>query len=130
VAAYNQVAALDLQATGAAAYYRQVKPREWPPGFRVHYEFYRTSKGIGAELHLESDAAKPLAAILQPLAGVSLTPESPPLTWDQAWNSGRGRLTSRFSPGANPSAVAQAMVELIKRTCAIVQTRLLELAAT
>lgn len=130
VAAYNQVAGPDLQAVGTASYYRQVKPAEWPTGFRVHYEFYRTSKGLGAELHIETDAAKPLGSSLQPLGGVSLVPGCPPLVWDHTWSSGRGRLLSRFPPDSDPSSIAMTMVELIKQTRAIVGARLQQLAAT
>jgi hypothetical protein len=107
-----------------------VKPTDWPSSFRTHYEFYRTSKGIGVELHLESDAAKPLSKTLQPFAGTVLADGQPPLLWDQSWNSGRGRLMCRFPPDADPALPARAMMELINRTRSLVAEHLNETAAT
>lgn len=129
VAAYNEIADADLRAVGGASYYRQIRPAEWPKGFATHYEFYRTIKGTGAELHLESDAARPLASALQVFAGTTLGDGLPPLIWDAAWSSGRGRLTCRFPPGAEPKDIAKAMTELIKRTRKDVGRRLQELVA-
>lgn len=127
VAAYNEIADADLRAVGGASYYRQIRPADWPKGFATHYEFYRTSKGIGAELHLESDDAKPLASSLQLLAGATLVEGLPPLIWDAAWSAGRGRLICRFPPGAEPKDIAKAMGELIARTREDVGRRLREL---
>ena len=129
-AAYNGLADADMKAVGGASFYRQIRPAEWPKGFATHYEFYRTSKGIGAELHLESDAAKPLVSLLQPLSGTILANGLPPLIWDAGWSSGRGRLSCRFPPGADSKDIAKAMMELIKRTRKDVERNLRGLAAT
>ncbi len=130
VAAYNEIADADMRAVGGASFYRQIRPTDWPKGFATHYEFYRTSKGIGAELHLESDAAKPLNSVLQPLTGATLAADLPVLIWDPVWSAGRGRLSCRFLPGAEAKDIARAMQELIKRTRKVVGQRLRELAAT
>jgi|SRR5580700_1653506 hypothetical protein len=122
---YNAIAKPDLQAVGIATNYRQVRPKVWPSAARTHYEFYQTSTYIGAELHIESDAARPLSEILAPLAGTMAQGSS--LIWDQAWSSGRGRLTIRFSLGEDPSKVAQAMRELIEFTYPDVTQRLAQL---
>jgi hypothetical protein len=68
---YNSQAERDLPAVGVATYYRQIRPKAWPTGARTHYEFYQTSRYLGVELHLESDAARPLATYL---AGLAETP--------------------------------------------------------
>lgn len=129
VAAYNQSAAEELQATGTATYYRKIRPPEWLPRLGLHYEFYRTGKYLGVELHLEADLAKPLAAVLQPLAGSSLVDGAPPLVWDPSWSSGRGRLACRLPVDSEAQLVAQAMNELIRLTRPVVDPLLRQLAA-
>jgi hypothetical protein len=130
VAAYNRIAPSDLQAVGNAPHYRQVKPPEWPTGFRVHYEFSRTNKGIEAEVHLEADAGKPVADILRPFAGQTLVQGTPPLSWDQTWSSGKGRLMPKFLPGVDPVAIAKTMVALVQLTRGPIGARLRELAGS
>ncbi len=130
VAAYNRVADQQLQATGSATYYRAVRPREWPARLGIHYEFYRTNKNLGVELHLETDAARPVATVLQPLAGSVLIEGTPPLVWDPSWNNGRGRLACRLPVDSDPALAAQAMKELIRRTKPDVDKALQQVAAT
>jgi hypothetical protein len=56
---YNSFADPEFKAVGIATYYRQIRPRAWPASARTHYEFYQTSSYLGAELHIESDKARP-----------------------------------------------------------------------
>jgi hypothetical protein len=86
---------------------------EIKPGLRVHYEFYATASEIGAELHLESDAAKPLAAILKPLEGRALANAPVALKWDPYSVVGY-RLDSRLA--LRPSTSRQPCVKLIQLT--------------
>jgi len=124
VVAYNEKAPGHLQAVGTSSSYRQIRPPNWPPGMRTHYEFRQTSQQIAAELHIESDAARPLAEMLHAFAGKPIAGGASTLIWDQTWNSGRGRLTAPFSPGAAPQILAQAMQDLINLTFEATQSRL------
>lgn len=126
VSNYNETAATYLKAVGVAPNYRQIRPPSWPPGCRTHYEFYQTQASIGAELHIESDFAKPLSAVLTPLDGKLV--EARTLTWDPVWSNGRGRLTIRFSHDDSPATIAAGMRELIKLTIEPVSAKLIELA--
>jgi hypothetical protein len=124
---YNASADAGFSAVGAAAHYRQIRPQGWPTGARTHYEFYQTNSYLGAELHIESDAARPLSGVLVALVGKPVLNGTKQLVWDQAWSSGRGRLAVRFAPSDNPVDIAQAMKELITITFPIVTERLGEL---
>ena len=125
---YNSNAPGHLWAVGSGANYRQIRPPDWPTSFRTHYEFYQTSSQIGAELHIETDAGKPLTAILSPLAGRLVAGNATALTWDAGWSSGRGRLMAKFPPSEDPSVVAKAMEDLIALTHVSVRDKLIELA--
>lgn len=123
VEVYNRTAATDLRASGIAYNYRQVQPREFVGKGKVHYEFWTSSTQIGAELHIESANAKPLAEILSSLAGRTLPHAEVVLIWDGTFNAG-GRLRALF-PGDAPAAeVAAAMTDLIELTRGTVGERL------
>jgi hypothetical protein len=128
VAAYNRIAKEDMQAVGVAANYRQVRPPDWPTGMRTHYEFMQTSANLSAELHIESDRAKPLAAAISVLAGTKVLGGKAELIWDPSWNAGRGRLLCRLPLAADPDEVAAAMRELIATTRNVVREKLSVLA--
>jgi hypothetical protein len=97
--------------------YCQVVPREWRRSY-LHYEFYQARGRIGAELHLHSDKVVSLAEFLKPFAGRAVANGESTLEWDQAWNSGRGRLAAFFSLASSPSpeTVAAGMRDLISMT--------------
>lgn len=116
VDAYNAVAPDGLRAVGVSPGYRQIRPPNWPPGMRTHYEFRQTSQQLGAELHIESDAARPLAEFLRSFAGKPVARGECTLVWDQTWNSGRGRLAAQFAPSTSPQTLAEAMRDLISLT--------------
>lgn len=123
VDAYDRMAGPELATFGSGRQYRQIRPPNWPASLRVHYEFYQTSQCIGAELHLESDMARPLAALLVHLAGASVASGEGTLAWDAKWSSGRGRLAAWFDPDtAEASTVAAAMLDLISLTRGTVDT--------
>jgi hypothetical protein len=128
VSKYNETAPGDLKAVGVSQNYRQIRPPSWPQGCRTHYEFYQTQSSIGAELHIESDLAKPLSALLSPLGGKVVGAGNRTIIWDNAWSNGRGRLVVRFSHEDDPSIIAGAMKELIELTKTPVGAKLSELA--
>jgi hypothetical protein len=128
VTKYNETAPADLKAVGISQTYRQIRPPSWPQGCRTHYEFYQTQSYIGVELHIESDFASPLSTLLSPLAGTVVGTGGRTLIWDNAWNSGRGRLAVRFSHEDDPAIIARAMNELIELTFTSVSEKLAELA--
>lgn len=113
---YNAISPPDLQAGGTAVNYRQIRPPDWPSGLRTHYEFYQTKNSLGAELHIESDAARSLAAVLSPLAGHPVADGSVHLLWDRNWSGGRGRLAAQCQPSAAANLVGSAMIDLIQLT--------------
>ncbi len=115
VAAFDRIAPPDLKSRGTASYYRQVRPPEWPTGFRVHYEFVQHAL-IGVELHLENPKAAQLASDLVAFSGRQVGPSSVALEWDPKWNSGRGRLTARFKLTEDVEIVARTMLDLIAQT--------------
>ena len=114
-------------AVGAGVNYRQIRPPDWPAGFRTHYEFYQTKSILGAELHIETDAARSLGEELAPLAGTQVAAGAASLVWDGNWSSGRGRLAAQFPPEVEPHHVAAAMEDLIALTRDKVRRRLSEL---
>lgn len=113
---YNSFAEPDFRAVGISANYRQIRPKLWPPKTRTHYEFYQTNSYLGAELHVESETARPLSEYLAPLAGTAVLGGKKHLVWDSAWSNGRGRLAARFEPSDEASDIASAMKELIDIT--------------
>jgi hypothetical protein len=129
VSIYNPTAPFDLQAVGSGVNYRQIRPPDWPGSFRTHYEFYQTRTYIGAELHLEADAARPLGTLLAPFAGRPVANGGAYLVWDQNWSSGRGRLAARFPVATDPDIIATAMRDLIALTRIPATEKLRELAA-
>jgi hypothetical protein len=128
VSKYNETASSDLKAVGVSPVYRQIRPQNWPQGCRTHYEFYQTQSYLGAELHIESDLAKPTASILSAFGGKTIASGNKTLTWDSAWSNGRGRLAARFSHDDDPAIIADAMRELIDLTFVPMTSKLAELA--
>ena len=129
VDAYNETAPPDLRATGRAPSYRGIRPNGWPKGMRTHYEFILSRGYIGAELHIESDAARRLGETLERFAGKTVADGQGVLVWNQNWSSGRGRLSAQFPINMPPQTIAQAMRDLIALTISVATERLNALAA-
>ena len=117
-AAYGRLpVSADVPLIGNAKNYRLVRPINWPPAWKTHYEFYQGRDSMGVELHLEADlAAQQLRSVLIPFAGTPLASTKRPIVWDPAYFSGRGRLRIAFELSAEPAQIAQAMAELIEMT--------------
>jgi hypothetical protein len=130
IQAYDHMAASDLQTKGNASWFRQIRPPDWPAGFRVHYEFVYQHKRIGAELHLENDRTTFLAPLLSQMAGRKVGPNQSELQWDPRWSSGRGRLMVRHALTEPPDTIAKSMLDLIQLTREPVAKQLSELGIT
>jgi hypothetical protein len=96
--------------------YRIVRPFTWAPALGLHYEFYKISSGITAELHLESDSVRYLSTQLKQYAEQENADFKYPLRWDPNYSRGRGRLIVDLPSGASPESIADAMCALIKLT--------------
>jgi hypothetical protein len=125
VQAYDAAADPLLRTRGTAANYRQVKIPGWPGP--LHYEFQSYGRGeVGVELHLESDAVRPLQTAFAALAE-ALRASFPAVAWEPAWSDGRGRIMMRL-PASDPAIVANAMRDFIARTRPTVEEALGRLA--
>ncbi len=115
--AYARIALEGFEPQGQAARYRTLRPHWWPRG--IHYEFYDYGGEIGVEIHLESDAVKPLAEVLRSFESefVAFFPAAM-VSWDDDWSNNRGRLRVLISPSASPLDVVGAMKLMIKQTWA------------
>jgi len=116
VAAFDRIAPAELKTSGTASHYRQVKPPEWPAGFKMHYEFTQVHGRLGAELHLENSRAARLGPELARFSGTKVGPQKMPLEWDLKSPNGRGRLKIKYAIGENPEDVARTMLDLISHT--------------
>ncbi len=115
--AYARIALEGFEPQGQAARYRTLRPHWWPRG--IHYEFYDYGGEVGVEIHLESDAVKPLAEVLRSFESefVTFFPAAM-VSWDDQWSNNRGRLRVLISPSASPLDVVGAMKLMIKQTWA------------
>ena len=121
VAAYDELAPVDLRTYGGATNYRKIRPSEWRSGLTVHYEFYQYRGVIGVELHLENNrAATLLAPLLQKFVGCTIGPETKHLEWDPTWSSRRGRLRAQYPTEKDPTVTARSMLDLIALTREVV----------
>ncbi len=116
VLAYDALAEPGLATKGRASDYRQIQPSEWPGS--LHYELLFYGDGVGVELHLESEAVKPIRAALEP-AAERLSAKYPGIIWDPKWSRNRGRLLVRMT-GAAPTVIAETMKSFISDTRGIV----------
>lgn len=101
---------------GQGRIYRLVRPSTWAPSLGLHYEFYKTSTGVNAELHLESESVRFLGTLLKQFAEQENAGFSYPLRWNPNWSKGKGKLIVNLPDGSPPEAVADAMCALIKLT--------------
>lgn len=125
--AYNAIALPDLKAVGVASYYRQVRPPAWPTSFRTHYELMTTKYQIRVDLHIESDAARPVKDTLLPLVGTVLVEHTPPVVWEPNWSNGKGRLSVPLPLDESSDKVAAVLKAMIDKTHDLVASRLKDL---
>lgn len=85
-------------------------------GTDLHYEFLLDQGQIGVEIHLESEAVRPLGLHLQTLEQNPPGGLSGPLLWDPMWSRKRGRLRRVFAGDPPVEAVAREMALLIDGT--------------
>ena len=99
---------------GRAKNYRQIKMPDWPQ--TLHYEFLDGNR-IGAEIHLESAVAKPLAKLLSELA-VEMKGkfDQAVCDFDPKWSRSRGRLRVLHSEGSSADVIVENMRLLIDET--------------
>ncbi len=117
VARYSQGASAHLKARGGFPHFRRMAPPSWPRAF--HYELLDYGGDVGAEIHLESDAVRPLGPRVQALRE-RVAGRFPGLevTWDGGWSRGRGRLRVLFPAGTPVERVASGIQTLVEETFA------------
>jgi hypothetical protein len=117
VARYSQGASANLRARGGFPHFRRMMPSSWPRAF--HYELLDHGADVGAEIHLESDAVRPLGPRVQALlARVAGRLPGLEVTWDADWSRGRGRLRVLFPAGMPAERVAEGVHALVDETFA------------
>jgi len=115
VRCFAAAAAPGFEPRGQFSHFRRMGPPSWPRS--VHYELLEyEGDGAGVEIHLESEAVEPLAAVVRGLEGrvAAAFPEQL-VEWDSSWWSGRGRLRVRFTDTA-AAEIAAGMQTLIDLT--------------
>jgi len=114
---YAELAPPGLEARGGFEHFRRMGPPSWPRA--VHYELLDYGVGVGAEIHLESDA---MVALQEPLRGLEdpLARHFPDrrVEWDADWWRGRGRLRVLFDDSAPAEDVAAGLRKVIDLTFA------------
>jgi hypothetical protein len=115
VESYGSIAESALDLRGQFDHFRRVLPSGWPRS--VHYELLDYGGSVGAEIHLETEAVRPLAVLLQGLAEpVARIFPGRRVEWDPAWWRNRGRLRVMFPAEASPEEVAHGFQDLIRAT--------------
>ncbi len=109
---YDQVASKKFKTRGRSNNYRLIRKDSWPGA--IHYEFLNSKNEIGVEVHLESNAVKPLSTLLKSYVGQNLNGQT--IEWDPKWSSGRGRLYVKFPKDIPSSNIVEAMVSLVELT--------------
>ncbi|MCH9648209.1 MAG: hypothetical protein K0U98_08220 [Deltaproteobacteria bacterium] len=100
---------------GHLGHFRRIGPAAWPRA--VHYELLDYGDRVGAEIHLESDAVRPLGPVLRDLtAAVGEQFRSQTVEWEPGWSRNRGRLRVLFEENSPAEEVAEAMVALVDKT--------------
>jgi hypothetical protein len=113
--AYASLAPDGLEARGKFDHFRRMGPPTWPRSF--HYELLDYGGPVGAEIHLETDAVRPLAGRVRALRDrVARRFPGRPVEWDPAWSRDRGRLYVLFPADQAPEEVAAGLRALIDET--------------
>jgi hypothetical protein len=119
VARYAAGARDGLEPRGAADHFRRIGPPTWPRA--LHYELLDYGDEIGAELHLESAAVRPLGPVLRDLADrVAARFPGRRVEWDPKWWRQSGRLRVVFDGAAPADDIAAGMRDLIAETWAAI----------
>ena len=112
--AWLEVERSPLPLVGRSSGFRQVRVPDWP--VLLHYEFLAGTR-IGAEIHIEAAALKPLAPLLSRLAAeLENNFEQAVCQFDPKWSAGRGRLVVLHEEGTAPEVIARNMRLLIEAT--------------
>ncbi|QRN99080.1 hypothetical protein JRI60_08685 [Archangium violaceum] len=115
VAHYTRQARPLLEARGRFNHFRRVGPPSWPRA--LHYELLDYGEQVGAEIHLESEAVRPLSERLRALTErVARRFPGNTVEWDSDWSRQRGRLRLLFAPQTPPETVAAGLQALIDET--------------
>lgn len=124
---YAELASETLRPRGGFDHFRRVLPPEWPRS--VHYELLDYGEQVGAEIHLEADAVRPLGTLLRELRDpvAQRFPERD-VEWDPTWWRERGRLRVLFPDDVAPEEVAHGLEELIRTTFPVLDPRARDLA--
>jgi len=113
--AYAPLAPAGFEARGKFDHFRRMGPPTWPRSF--HYELLDYDGAVGAEIHLESESVRPLAARVRALADrVARRFPGRAVGWDPAWSRERGRLSVLFDEGSAPGEIAAGLRTLIDET--------------
>jgi hypothetical protein len=113
--AYAPLAPDGFEARGKFDHFRRMGPPAWPRSF--HYELLDYGGPVGAEIHLETDAVRPLAGRVRALRErVARRFPGQPVEWDPAWSRDRGRLYVLFREHCSPEEVAAGLRALIDET--------------
>jgi hypothetical protein len=115
VACYAAVAGDGLEPRGAADHFRRIGPPSWPRA--LHYELLDYGDDIGAELHLENNAVRPLGPVLRELVpGVAARFAGRRVEWDPSWWRKSGRLRVLFDAATPAEEIAGGLRTLIAET--------------
>jgi hypothetical protein len=115
IAHYAAIAPPTLTARGRFDHFRRIGPPSWPRAF--HYELLDYGGAVGVEIHLESDAVRPLAEPVRALTTrVAPRFRAQRVEWDATWWRHRGRLRIIFGSGTSPARIAAGMRLLIELT--------------
>jgi hypothetical protein len=99
---------------GTYGHFRRAHRPQWPRS--LHYELLDYGDWIGAEIHVESTAARWARPHLRALAAHRQNWSPGVLDWDDDWWNGCGRLRIVHPPGSPPADVARAMATLVDLT--------------
>jgi hypothetical protein len=116
VTLYGATAPPGFEPRGRFNHFRRIGSPAWPRAF--HYEILDYGKGVGAEIHLESESVAPLAERVRALTErVARRFPGRRVEWDPTWWRSRGRLRVYFpDEEASPREVAEAVRALIDET--------------
>lgn len=132
VEALASVLPRDIAVVGFRPHFRHVQPAAWPHG--LHYEvldYGEIQPLLTLEIHLESDAVRPLQSTLATLHAPlhEAFPEAFAVDWQPQWGRGRGRLRVALRDDTPPERVAAQMLRLIELTRAPIDAALQRLRA-
>jgi hypothetical protein len=118
VAELVAAAPVELEVQGFRSHFRHVRPVDWPRA--LHYElldYGEQAPAFTLEIHLESDAVRPVRDMLSGLLPVVKARFAGHFVdWQPEWGRGRGRLRVAMPDDVPPAEVAAAMLRLVACT--------------